>query len=289
MSYLHIENLYKNQTILLFRECWALEKVHGTSANVAWRDKSVWFSSGGASPTLFAALFDKDALAAAFEKVGHPEITIYGEAYGGSQQKMKHVYGDTLRFIVFDIKIGDVWLKVLDMAQLASQIGFEVVPFEKVPTELEKLDEIANRPSEVAKRRGTGDTHVREGVVLRPLIEVRMNNDERVIAKHKTTAFAERANPPKVVDSAQLAVLEKAEAIAQEWVTPMRLDHVLQKIEGPHDLKLIPVVVRAMIEDVRREARGEIVESREAEKAIGKRTAQLFKDRVSNAFREVAD
>ncbi len=34
MGYLHIDNLYKNQTIRLFRECYALEKVHGTSAHV---------------------------------------------------------------------------------------------------------------------------------------------------------------------------------------------------------------------------------------------------------------
>ena len=32
MGYLHIENLYKAQDILLFRECYALEKVHGTAA-----------------------------------------------------------------------------------------------------------------------------------------------------------------------------------------------------------------------------------------------------------------
>ena len=40
MGYRHIENLYRPraQTILLFRECYALEKIHGTSAHVAWRD-----------------------------------------------------------------------------------------------------------------------------------------------------------------------------------------------------------------------------------------------------------
>ena len=36
MGYAHIENLYKNQTILLFRRCWALEKVHGTSAHITY-------------------------------------------------------------------------------------------------------------------------------------------------------------------------------------------------------------------------------------------------------------
>ena len=34
MSYMHIDNLYKNQDILLFKECYALEKIHGTSAGL---------------------------------------------------------------------------------------------------------------------------------------------------------------------------------------------------------------------------------------------------------------
>lgn len=29
MGYMHINNLYKNQEILMFKECFALEKVHG--------------------------------------------------------------------------------------------------------------------------------------------------------------------------------------------------------------------------------------------------------------------
>ncbi len=29
MGYMHIDNLYKDQTILMFRECYALEKIHG--------------------------------------------------------------------------------------------------------------------------------------------------------------------------------------------------------------------------------------------------------------------
>ena len=33
MAYMHIENLYRNQNILLFKQCYCLEKIHGTSAN----------------------------------------------------------------------------------------------------------------------------------------------------------------------------------------------------------------------------------------------------------------
>ena len=30
MGYMHIDNLYKDQRILQFKECYALEKIHGT-------------------------------------------------------------------------------------------------------------------------------------------------------------------------------------------------------------------------------------------------------------------
>ena len=34
MAYMHIDNLYKNQEVLLFKECYAMEKIHGTSAHI---------------------------------------------------------------------------------------------------------------------------------------------------------------------------------------------------------------------------------------------------------------
>jgi intein/homing endonuclease len=86
MGYLHIQNLYKQQTILLFRECYAMEKIHGTSAHVGWKfaTKSVHLSSGGESIDKFSALFNTEALSNKFIEI-FPDIdvTIYGEAYGG--------------------------------------------------------------------------------------------------------------------------------------------------------------------------------------------------------------
>jgi hypothetical protein len=34
MGYAHINNLYKDQEILIFKHVWALEKIHGTSAHI---------------------------------------------------------------------------------------------------------------------------------------------------------------------------------------------------------------------------------------------------------------
>jgi len=277
VGYLHIQNLYREQTIFLFKECYALEKVHGTSAHISWDERKLSFFSGGEKHERFVALFDQEKLRKEFEeRFGDFKVVVYGEAYGGKQQGMSHTYGPELRFIVFDVQIEEKWLSVPKMDKVATDLGLEVVPWVKVPTEAAILDAERDKPSEVAIRRGMGNDKVREGVVLRPIEEMRINNDERVIVKHKGERFSERATPQKTVSLEKLAVLEVAEAIAEEWVTPMRLSHVLDKlsISGIQDT---PRVIAAMIEDVFREAKGEIVESKEAKTAIGKRTAQLFK------------
>lgn len=280
MGYLHIGNLYKTQDILLFRECYALEKVHGTSAHIAFHKKHpLTFFSGGASPVAFKAMFDEEPLRVAIDALGHEAVTIYGEAYGGSQQGMSYVYGKILMFIVFDVQVGDRWLAVPDMEQVATGLGLEVVPFTKIPCTLESLDAARDAPSEVAVRRGTGADKQREGVVLRPLIELRKNNGDRVIAKHRIEKFSERATPQKIMDPAKLEVLATATAIAQEWVTPMRLAHILDKMPDA-GFEQIPTIIEVMVDDVYREAKGEIVESKDARSAIGKRTVALFKDRM---------
>jgi hypothetical protein len=132
-----------------------------------------------------------------------------------------------------------------------------------------------------AERNGCGSDKPREGIVLRAPIEVIKNNGARVIAKHKRDDFSERATPPKVVDAARLQVLTDAEAIAQEWVTEMRLSHVLDKL-GPVGIEDMRTVLDAMVADVVREAAGEIVPSPPARQAICKRTAIMFKGRLAS-------
>jgi hypothetical protein len=283
---MHIENLYKNKSILLFRECYALEKVHGSSAHVAWRTtentEAINLFAGGGSHENFRKLFDVEAMTAVFRKLGHPTVTVYGESYGGSMQKMSDVYGKECRFIAFDVQVGDTWLNVPNAEEVVLALGLEFVPYERVSTDVELLNALRDRPSRLAARLGLGDDKVSEGVVLRPLQEFQGNNGKRVIAKHKGEAFNERTNTPHV-DEAKVKVLSEAQAVAEEWVTEMRLTHVLDKMppEKKTELKNIPDVGTAMVEDVYREAEGEIVESREVERAIRIATGKLFKSRIT--------
>lgn len=279
MGYLHIDNLYKSQEILLFRECYALEKIHGSSAHVSW-DGSLGFFAGGVKHEAFLKLFDRGALTAGFEFLAKDKVTVFGEVYAGSMQGCSNVYGKEFKFIAFDVRVGDVWLSVPDMADVAKALGFEVVHYERVPTEVAALDAQRDAPSVQAQRNGCG-VQAREGVVLRPLIELTKSNGQRLIAKHRIQKYNERATPQRVVSPEMLVVLTKADEISKEWVTPMRLVHVLDKLPQPVDISHTPKVIEAMVEDVYREAKGEIVESKEARRAISKRTAEMFKARIT--------
>ena len=290
MAYKHIDNLYKNKDILFFRECFATEKVHGTSAHISYNEGTLSFFAGGTGHEGFVAIFDQEDLLQRFRNIDVLSATVYGEAYGGKIMKMSDTYGKEIQFIAFEVKIGDVWLNVPDACAFVESLGLEFVPFIRVPTNIDTLNSIRDLPSEVAFRRGCGADKLREGIVLRPLIELRKNNGKRIVAKYKSDAFAERHHQPKVKKE-QNEVMIEAREIAEEWVTHMRLTHVMDKIRAVHggqfDFSIEDTgdVIKAMIEDVTREAKGEILENKSVNREIGRKTALMFKEWVkSRAF-----
>lgn len=289
MGYLHIDNLYKDQTILMFKECYALEKIHGTSAHIGWnaQKKELRFFSGGESHEKFVTIFDKDALFAKLSELFiDSSVIIYGEAYGGKQQGMSDTYGKELKFVAFDVQINGLWLNVPNAESICGSLNIPFVPYAKVSTDLDALNAERDKDSTQAIRNGCGDGKIREGVVLRPLIEFTTNNGGRVIAKHKRDEFRETSTPREVNPEEQ-KILEDAKAIALEWVTEMRLKHILDKFPSETSIESMGIIIKAMIEDVYREAKGEIVESKEVMKQIGARTAQLFKQKLQNALKNV--
>lgn len=280
MGYMKIANLYKSIDILMFKECYALEKIHGTSAHVRWKDKEVAYFSGGEKHDKFEALFDTEFLKSKFTELFDCDVIVYGEAYGGKQQGMSHTYGKELKFVVFDVKVDGNWLDVQNAEDVATKLGLEFVYYNKVVTDLPDIDAERDRPSTQAKRNGIDEDKIAEGVVLRPLMEITRNNGSRLIVKHKSDEFKE-TKTKREVNPEKLKILQAAEAIANEWVTPMRLDHVLDKLGNPDDVKETGNVIKAMIADVFIEGKGEIVETKKAEQAIGKACAKLYKSKIN--------
>lgn len=290
MGYLHITNLYRPeaQDILLYKEVYALEKLHGTSTHIGWKDNQIRFFSGGIKHENFIKLFNEADLITKFKSIGLPEVIVYGEGYGGKEQGMRATYGDNLKFIAFDVKVGDKWLTVPEAEDfVVNKLGLEFVYYEKVSTKLSDLDAQRDAPSVQAKRNGILEPKMREGIVIRPLIELNDSRGNRVIVKHKRDEFKE-TKTPRVVNPEDLKVLVGANKIAEEWVTPMRLEHILGKMES-YDITKMPEIIKAMLEDVYREGAGEFIDSKDVRKSIGSMTVKLFKIKLQQNLIDVVN
>lgn len=284
MGYQKIPNAYKDPAVLQFKRVYALEKIHGTSQHVAYRNGSLIFYHGGETRQNMLDFFNSDALMHFFaSKFTHDnEVVIFGEGYGGKQQGMSKTYGPKFYFTAFDVKVDGTWLDVPSAEAFCAEAGIEFVPYELVDATEENINRERDRDSIVAIRRGMGEGHIREGVVLRPPFEVRLNNGERCMAKHKRDEFREHKTP-RLLDPEAQQVLDEAEAIADEWCVPMRLQHVLDKMRADgieEDMKNVPELIRRMIDDIYTEGKGEISESKDARKAIGSKAVKLFKNHL---------
>jgi len=262
-----------------------MEKIHGTSAHISWRNGEtvqLRFFSGGCNYENFVKLFNQEFLTEKFKEIGVEDIIVFGEAYGGKLQGMSHTYGKDLKFVAFDVKIGDCWLNVPKAEAIAKQLGLEFVHYVESSTDIEELDKLRDSTSIQGVRNGVNTSEPAEGIVLRPLEEFRTNNGERVIAKHKNDLFKEREHQPKVTGE-KLEILTETNKVADEWVTEMRLSHILGKMQS-YSINDTPEIIKTMIEDVSREAKGEIIENKDVRKAIGKKTAIMFKQRLQDAL-----
>ena len=296
VGYLHINNLAKDDKVLLFKEVWATEKVHGTSAHVSWNpdQQRIVYFSGGASAENFRALFD-EAFEERFMKLVDQngkdiEVVVYGEAYGGKMQGMRLTYGNELRFIAFEVRVGCRWLSFDKVREIAKDLGLEVVPGKVIPATEEALTEYRNSPSEVAVLRGCQDNAdrfgnkppLREGIVIRPLVEMRTNGNSRVMAKFKNPCFSERESRKDAdFPSERKQEVLRAEAAAKDFTTETRLEHVLDALGLKEPtLQDTPKVIKGMVEDILREGAGEVEDSKTLRREIGRISVKLFRQKL---------
>ena len=294
MSYQDIDNLYKDQRILMLKRCYAMEKIHGTSAHISYKDGRVAFFAGGGKHEEFIKLFNEEFLTQKLNETIEPgkSVHVYGESYGGKMQGMSATYGNKPRFIVFEVKIGDKWLSVPRAEFFAHELGLEFVYYVEISTDLEDIDRERDAPSVQAIRNGMEKSTdkfgfcppVREGIVLRPLEEMVTNNGKRTIAKHKRDELRETKTPRKIVNADKIKILQEAKAIAEEWVTYERLNHILTSGKVDSIIQNTGKVIQLMLEDIIKESKGEIVDSPEARKEINRATALMFKEYLKSSL-----
>lgn len=173
--------------------CWDwTEKIDGTNICVHWDGHRVRFGGhedGSSIPATLVnrlvELFGGDANEELFEqKFGSTPVTLYGEGYGIKISKVGHLYKrDGADFILFDVRVGDLWLKRDSVEDIAQCFGIQAVPIVLRGTVEEAVAFVKSRPA------STIGTAPMEGVVGRLPEELFDRRGNRLIVKVKARDF----------------------------------------------------------------------------------------------------
>jgi hypothetical protein len=294
IGYRKIFNLHRDPHVLqLLKTVWSLEKIHGTSGHISYEGNRLRFFSGGATHERFVELFDQPQLLMAFGALGHGEdcpIVVFGEIYGAKLQKMRATYGDNLSFVAFEVKIDQTWLNVPNAADVARKLGLDFVPYMKVPCTLAALDWARDMESHQAIKNHMGGGHPREGIVIRPLEELRYSSGDRVMVKHKAEAFREsRTRQPRPFDPDKAESMRGAVEYSSEYIVQARLDNILSRLK-PEEICVenTGMVIKLMMADVLlEEPPSAQIEKKDLNKALGRAAAQLFQKHIRKQLEEL--
>lgn len=188
-----IEGEYREPEIELLKDIeWVFtEKVDGTNIRVIWDGHNVVF--GGRTEnaqipshlvTKLNELFMGTRMEQVFEQVfGESPAILFGEGYGAKIQKGGGNYSDTQQFVLFDVKVGDFYLKREDIEDVASKFSLEVVPI----VHRGKLEEGVAMVKSGLKSQW--DDFEAEGLVAKPVVDLFNRKGERILTKIKAEDF----------------------------------------------------------------------------------------------------
>lgn len=165
------------------------EKVDGTNIRVMYDVRGVTFGGRTESAQMPATLVNKLRDLFPVEKFKDmPELCLYGEGYGAKIQKGGGDYiSDGCGFILFDVMINGVWLSRDNVADIAMKLQIPMVPTVFTGKLIEAID--VCRDGFKSLLRATPP----EGLVARPMVELRSRSGERVITKIKLKDFARQS------------------------------------------------------------------------------------------------
>lgn len=190
-----IEGVYREPEIELLKNItWVFtEKVDGTNIRVMWDGHNVVF--GGRTEnaqipshlvTKLNELFMGTRMEQVFEQVfGEGPAILYGEGYGAKIQKGGGNYSDKQEFVLFDVKVGDFYLKREDIEDVAGKFSLEVVPIVHTGSLEEGVTLVKG-----GLKSAWGDFPA-EGLVAKPVVDLFNRKGERIITKIKAEDFHE--------------------------------------------------------------------------------------------------
>jgi len=108
---------------------------------------------------------------------------LYGEGYGAKIQKGGGNYRQDQSFVLFDVKIGDWWLQRKDIESISIGLGLDIVPIVGTGTLFDMVEQTRGGFN------STWGNFRAEGMVARPVVELKARNGSRIITKIKYKDF----------------------------------------------------------------------------------------------------
>ncbi len=165
------------------------EKVDGTNIRVMFENGQITFGGKTDKAQIPVTLVNKlneiflpqiDTFTELFKDA---VICMYGEGYGPKIQKGGGNYRNDQSYVLFDIRIGEWWLKREDVEDIGKKFGLDVVPIIGEGTLQNMIEKVKKGFNSI-----WGD-FAAEGIVARPKTELIARNGQRIITKIKHKDF----------------------------------------------------------------------------------------------------
>jgi hypothetical protein len=189
-----IKGKFRNECVeYLASNDWIFtEKVDGTNVRVIWDGHKVSFNGRTNNAQMpmplierLTELFGGNENEELFEqKFGETQVVLYGEGYGGKIQS-GGAYNPTQDFILFDVRVGDVWLQRENIEEIAKSFNLQVVPIVLEGTISMAVSFIETKPKSLISKQ----EKEMEGVVGVPKARLTDFRGSRIIVKIKVEDF----------------------------------------------------------------------------------------------------
>ena len=190
-----IEGDFRNECVDYLKDNqWTFtEKVDGTNVRIMWDVHKVSFGGRTENAQMpmplvekLQELFSGNTNEELFEqKFETNEVTLFGEGYGGKIQSGSG-YRPEQDFILFDVQVGETFLRRQDVEEIAQSFKLDIVPVVLTGTIQEAIDYVKTRPnSPIAQGEKPS-----EGLVGVPNARLTDFRGNRVIVKIKECDFA---------------------------------------------------------------------------------------------------
>lgn len=163
------------------------EKVDGTNIRVIIGEEEVIFSGrtdrANLPLPLHARLEERFGNHDSLSDILGVGTCLYGEGYGAKIQKGGGNYRPDQDFVLFDVKVGDWWLRREDVEGVARALDVDVVPITDTGTLYQMVESARDNFTSA-----WGD-FTAEGYVARPATELKRRDGSRLITKVKCRDF----------------------------------------------------------------------------------------------------